>query len=64
MGWLFAIAVKTFVLFAYALVVGFCVVAVKKWFPAGRLKDLLLSDPIETARISVARQREKASSKS
>lgn len=61
-NWFYALMVKSLVLFAFMLIVGFTVVAVKNWLPSGKLKSLLLSDPTDWAADSVARRIKKSSS--
>lgn len=61
--WFYALLIKSLVIFAYALIVGFTIVAVKKWFPSGKLKSLLLSDPTDWPADSIARCIKKPSSK-
>ena len=64
MEWFFALVVKSLILFAYALVIGFSVVAVRKWFPTGKVKAALLSDPTDWLANLIARHIQKSRAKS
>lgn len=61
--WFYAIIIKSLILFSYALVVAFVIVAVRKWFPSGKIKAALLSDPTDWMAASTDKLVQKARAK-